>query len=1605
MSQYDYDTDNVHGFVRPSGYYQQDWPKHHNLPHGKGGSFSSAGWTKGNEGLPQQTFLGASIRSFNLNAGFGDTTSTLSVELVNDEYNLSDQTLLGSGDDAYHNGGRDQFMPPVVGTPVYFKFGGNPADIEQAYRKTFDDTYPSYGDTLAAPVAFPQVAGSTEVQLPHHFLVKTTDSDAKKGIWEDRSALWNPNTKWRGKDHFAFGGILQSYTQNRSSAGNPLYSVQVTDPREILTNAVILLNNYQGSTFNNKNLINVYGFLEFDLSDRVRNCLDSNAMGKSILTKGVDAFGNVGYFGNDMYYLGPVGAPARKCNVPPPFGELPEYFPVTGQGFSRRSDKGMPWYRIEQALVSLFNYNGLLPQEYVDAGFGGAIDFRGYKYVVDFSGLPTKHIPSMYFMDFDQMNLLELAQEICDVTSHELFVSLLPIIDHPACSFIDEWNKYIAPINASQVIAGIIRVDAIDKSKPPKYGAIKSYLDTLHARGVDVESQDLGYELSNVTTDKFVVGAQEVEMYYFSNNKDRDNLELRKKNNGRPNSYELLQTDKWRLSTSLKQQILPFYGFLGADKAVTIPKGFGSYQQIMLDATSLNAYGVGNYYIATEIELRAALVSYEQWKTLLLQYDEVYMQELSENQTWETTLIAAGGGLTADAENKIDALSGDADAKDALKSMFTGRDFGVSVPRCLFNSDKNYMGPDGLPASPCAPPYGYPLYYKRAEKIGIPEGGIASIQSAVTSCMSNVERLKKKLDNNAPEFKILKDDAMEEITRLEKAFARTHRLLLGDMGWPDRIKLAAQLAEVATAIAEAKKYSETLDQMLASIQASDKVELQEIKSTLNANMGLVKNMSRMAKEHLKNAKKVYNFVKKVAEENLGKKFLVKIPSSCNVNYSSDITLYSPEEVGSIENGPFGFRPQPVNNTLNFASSFSFTTEMSILQSNVLFKDTYEHYLDNTHVAKYTYGALKGSFNPLSEKWEFNYKPEPQGGFFNFALYNRNLSLAEASNVPFANLPPASQQSLAPMDLTNLLGDGGRVSCYARYDHSEHLDFSTVDSKSIAQQSITAKGFIPDVMEELDNLHPDRKMSMQQVQAKIADDKLLERQGPSVAYVKCDVSEELYMPPRTAEVPTKVWARDFKVKISKPKVRVEFTKDSDGCKVAKKVTEKLQPSFSPAEGKKKTVQNEDFVRFYDDNLKGEIVNSRTDNLDASNVYALITLPGRIKPGVDMRYLDGPLASFNAVGMYNLMTRDVVRGVPGFDKPAPIVNSDKPIHVDKVVKFDFEDLGTARRLQKQAMQGASLDASKLSFISPSPVYPSMVAMPLMSMERCYGPWLSATSLDPNTGSPGVMNIGGKIEFVKDENLAPWNFAGYQLMNAAGSLQAQFSNSLLLFSERGGFTFPQAPTGISLAKALKKGGPLVTSISVDIGTDKISTAVKMDLYTSSFGKLQKQKEGNIATISRERQKIIDQNNSAIRRGLGKSSSNVNLFGSVLSAGGAELVARTKSTEEHFTTLEKGEAARMDYLVGYKERYNHGVPVDGTKDVVSTAIQGGATSGPDQTEATSTEADAGMLDAIINGGKMAINIIGNLNDAHDSLAQWVSNDPNEPDMPAPKPPKPRPE
>ena len=108
----------------------------------------------------------------------------------------------------------------------------------------------------------------------------------------------------------------------------------------------------------------------------------------------------------------------------------------------------------------------------------------------------------------------------------------------------------------------------------------------------------------------------------------------------------------------------------------------------------------------------------------------------------------------------------------------------------------------------------------------------------------------------------------------------------------------------------------------------------------------------------------------------------------------------------------------------------------------------------------------------------------------------------------------------------------------------------------------------------------------------------------------------------------------------------------------------------------------------------------------------------------------------------------------------------------------------------------------------------------------------------------------------------------MNKAGLVQAEFSNSLLLASERGSFSIPRAPSGIALARSLQANGALVSNISVRVSPQGVTTDYQLDLYTASFGKLKKQKMDNISKIGRNQQKLEDERNALIRKGFGKKS-----------------------------------------------------------------------------------------------------------------------------------------
>jgi hypothetical protein len=1635
---------NEHGYsiIPPSAVFQEKWPSSGCITQGYRGALSVAGWTSGNEGYPQQTFLGASIRSFNVSAGFGDTSSTMGIELVNDEFNTSDFTPYGEGDDVYHSGQGDKFIPPVVGSPVFFKFGKNYATTEQAYRKDFDQIYKT--DTLEMPdKPFPIVATTLPIKSqPNGYYLLEKNLANQTAWWVNKSALLNPETKWRGFAHFTFGGILQSYTENRSSAGNPLYSVKLVDPREILTNTQLVLNNYQGTTFNNKNLYNIYGFLEYDLSHKLVEQLESKHTQKSVLEKIVSPLGEVSYKGRDEYIFDSPVQIEHFSGDEEKAADMSGIFPITGQGFARRSDNGMPWYRIEQAMKALFSYDTELPAEYNDAGFGGVIDFRGYNYVVDWGGIPTEDIPNTYYLDFDQISMMDLAQELCDVLSRDLFVSLLPVIDHPSCKYLFKKNqevlakaKEFEPDNpmrdlilGSGLVAGIIRIDSIDKKDPPAYGAIKSYLDNLEKNGIYVENRDVGFELSNVTTDRFIVGAQEVDMYYFNGSRDRDNYLHMLTDSGDEDGqarYEQMQHDKWTIETNENQQILPYYGIIG-DNAVTIPRGFGSYQQILLDARHLDAHGVGAYYVATEMELRAAAVSFKQWSNFLLTYNEIYIQELSNNQAFYAQL---GMNLTEEVKGINDQIDPSGELKKQLDKLTAGgRNFGVSVPRCVWNSDKaaeekkegeegkentggpfeGMMGKDGYPASPCSPPFGYPLYYKRAEKIGIPQAGLVKITGALQTVVTNIENLENMERTDKQRFSYVSNIANNSIKRLESLIAQKQESKSKatadgssdtDRAFDKDIKILKDRIEKIKA--NVVKEREEIE----SLRESNKLKIAELKTLVKNSSGLIKNLSKYQRDSLDNAKKVYNFVKKVADENLGKKFLVKIPRATNVNYARKIKTKS-DKAWDVIKGPFGFPPEPISTTPDYKGGDDWKSKKRAMKvaaktaeregptANDLDgsiwptkSNAHWHYVDVDAMGQackdapddsllvpygsgYTYGALKCNWNPMAEKWEYNYKPEPQGGFFNYALYDKNLKAkeAEASGVKESELPAVTRAILAPKLMDKLVEQSNRIQCYVRYDHSQHLDFSSINADSVEQQTIEDDGdIIPDVMETLPNLTPDKKESLNQIQGRIQDDKDLERQGKSVAFVKCTLDEKFYMPPKIVRGDATVWAEKFDVAFAPTPyevIYIEAEKLSDeqlaeygdgpweGCKVPREVKKRPVPVFSVSDGGLLTESGEtevedkdaegnpipsdpedpdsepkkspvtasnahkvpwdDFEREWSDTYKGWIVKTKDADLDSKHVYALITVPGRIIPTVDKRYVDGPLKSLNGVSIANAMTEDVVKidefAKPGgLDAPDPIVDcADLPSGVE----FTFEDLSRAVQAQKDAAKGISLssngDNSLLAFTSPSPVYPDVVAIPLMSMERCYGPWLSSALDGKTVGGADIKysDIGGKIEFIKEEGLNPWSYAGYQLMDQAAKLKTKFSNSLLLFSERGSFSYPSAPIEVSLAKALQDKGPLVTSVSVDVSDNSIKTSVKLDLYTAQFGKLHKQKEIAIAQITRERQKMIDQNNSLIRRGLGKGAADTDILGTIMRRGGQALIDGAKNSSDFFTALERGES-----------------------------------------------------------------------------------------------------
>lgn len=575
--------------------------------------------------LEQQTFLGASIVSFQCNGGFGDSVSQLSVRLAIDPAN------------------NDVWNPNLVkvGEPVYFAFGKiqryarhKNASTEQSFFSTIDDLY--------------------KVNKPIYNAY--VDPDDYK------------------HSHFAFGGLFQSWDYNQDANSGRSYNVTVVDPREILSNVKLLLNHHAGTTYSNNNLLNIFGFLEHINADH-RSAFNNENNLKTSWTVGAKKFpdlsANPTHFEN-AYVQGRI---------------------VTGEGMSLRTELGIPAFRIIQSFNALMGMHDF-PVTVGDTNYsqyGGYIKFRGHYYLVDLSDLP---IPGPYYMvGYDSISLLELCQEFCDATNHELAVSLVPLCPRTGTVLASYYKNFVeqyvrddgsvtrpnAKTNPDIKISGVIKISTINRnSSSGKVSA--SYIENLP---FDLESKDIGQELATEVTDKFVTGGKETNMYYFDAAHD---------------NYPYTRHGMHKLEKMYKKQVIPYYGLLGS-KIVTIPRGVGPWTQILLDSSACKAAGVGNYYIATELELRAVDISFDKWVEFLQNYNVLFMEK-----------VKAG-----------EIIDGPNDDRD-----LNGQSIECTVPRCCWPPHPDDLAAWTLNPGMCSPPYGYPLYFGRATAIGLTAGGGAT---------------------------------------------------------------------------------------------------------------------------------------------------------------------------------------------------------------------------------------------------------------------------------------------------------------------------------------------------------------------------------------------------------------------------------------------------------------------------------------------------------------------------------------------------------------------------------------------------------------------------------------------------------------------------------------------------------------------------------------------------------------------------------------------------------------------------------------------------------------------------------------------------------------
>jgi hypothetical protein len=377
-------------------------------------------------------------------------------------------------------------------------------------------------------------------------------------------------------DIFEFAGIIQSWTEDRSSGGYPVYTVQIVDPRLILQNLEVIVSDYAGAVGDVYNLINAYGWLE----SKGYACPPTLVNGA---TFGSPAGGFCGAGNNNE------GTPWNKPTGPGGLRYAIQML-LSGQSHISFSPYGYASYRGPSPFTDAAangNYYGVIygsNEDRDDVALGAA---GGHRYVsqyyIDLSEIPFA--PTFYRIPGPSISLLDLITQVCNDSGSDYYIEL------------------IVTANLEKVI----KVRTVQRAVQPTLGEIEDFVNATE----NVTSKNIGRELRNEPSQAFVYGGYVQTIY---------------------------QQD--RTHTKSKGEIIQFWGWDAAHNLAyatntTLTGREVGEWKVWLDIRPLNLVlttpitgqnipGFGargaNYIPIHEREIRMALSSFDSWMNYALVY-------------------------------------------------------------------------------------------------------------------------------------------------------------------------------------------------------------------------------------------------------------------------------------------------------------------------------------------------------------------------------------------------------------------------------------------------------------------------------------------------------------------------------------------------------------------------------------------------------------------------------------------------------------------------------------------------------------------------------------------------------------------------------------------------------------------------------------------------------------------------------------------------------------------------------------------------------------------------------------------------------------------------